>query len=36
MMHGGGIARIIADAAGPELNHSCDQIVNEKGPIPNG
>jgi len=36
MMHGGGIAGIIADAAGPELSQYCNKVIDVQGPIPNG
>ena len=36
MQHGGGIAGIIANAAGPELRQYCDKTIVLQGPIQNG
>ncbi|KAK3610480.1 hypothetical protein CHS0354_016670 [Potamilus streckersoni] len=36
LQHGGGVARVIADAAGPELVKDGDAIIREKGMIPVG
>ena len=36
LAHGGGVAGIIARAAGPALQDECDRIVRERGPLPTG
>ncbi|MDQ5849974.1 MAG: macro domain-containing protein, partial [Pseudomonadota bacterium] len=36
LAHGGGVAGIIARAAGPELQAESDRIVRERGPFPTG
>jgi len=36
LAHGGGVAAIIARAAGPELQAESDRIVSERGPFPAG
>jgi O-acetyl-ADP-ribose deacetylase (regulator of RNase III) len=36
LANGGGVARAIADAAGPELQRACDALVAESGPVPTG
>ena len=36
LAHGGGVAGVIARAAGPELQAESDRLVREKGPFPTG
>jgi putative ATPase len=36
LAHGGGVAGIIARAAGPELQAESDRLVRERGPFPTG
>jgi len=36
LAHGGGVAGIIARAAGPALQQESDRIVRERGPLPTG
>jgi O-acetyl-ADP-ribose deacetylase (regulator of RNase III) len=36
LAHGGGVAGIIARAAGPALQAECDRIVRARGPLPAG
>lgn len=36
LMHGGGVAAIIARAAGAELEADCRRLVREHGPLPTG
>jgi O-acetyl-ADP-ribose deacetylase (regulator of RNase III) len=36
LAHGGGVAAIIARAAGPELQADSDRIVAKRGPLPTG
>ena len=36
LAHGGGVAAIIARAAGPELQRECDALVRKHGPFPTG
>jgi O-acetyl-ADP-ribose deacetylase (regulator of RNase III) len=36
LAHGGGVAAIIARAAGPELQAESDRLVAERGPFPTG
>lgn len=36
LAHGGGVAAIIARAAGPALQQESDRIVRERGPLPTG
>ena len=36
LAHGGGVAGIIARAAGPALQEESDRIVRERGPLPTG
>ena len=36
LAHGGGVAGIIARAAGPSLQAESDRIVRERGPFPTG
>jgi O-acetyl-ADP-ribose deacetylase (regulator of RNase III) len=36
LAHGGGVAGIIARAAGPSLQAECDRLVREHGPFPTG
>jgi O-acetyl-ADP-ribose deacetylase (regulator of RNase III) len=33
LAHGGGVARAISTAAGPQLQTACDEIVSERGPL---
>jgi O-acetyl-ADP-ribose deacetylase (regulator of RNase III) len=34
LSHGGGLAAVISDEAGPELDEQCDKIINKIGRIP--
>ena len=36
LVHGGGVAAVIARAAGPALQEECFRIVAERGPFPTG
>ena len=36
LAHGGGVAAVIARAAGPALQEESDRIVRERGPFPPG
>lgn len=36
LTHGGGVAKAISDAAGPELQRACDRLVAEAGPLHTG
>jgi len=36
LAHGGGVAGVIARAAGPELAQECERIVRARGPLPSG
>ena len=36
LAHGGGVARVISRAAGPDLQRESDRLVAEHGPVPTG
>jgi len=36
LAHGGGVARVISRAAGPDLQRESDRLVAEHGPLPTG
>jgi O-acetyl-ADP-ribose deacetylase (regulator of RNase III) len=36
LSHGGGVAALISEAAGPALDRECDEIVRTKGRVPTG
>jgi O-acetyl-ADP-ribose deacetylase (regulator of RNase III) len=36
LANAGGVARAISDAAGPELQRACDELVAERGPLSTG
>jgi O-acetyl-ADP-ribose deacetylase (regulator of RNase III) len=36
LAHGGGVARAISSAAGPELQRACDRLVASRGPLQTG
>jgi O-acetyl-ADP-ribose deacetylase (regulator of RNase III) len=36
LAHGGGVARAIARAAGPELQSACDRLIASRGPLETG
>jgi len=36
LAHGGGVARAISSAAGPELQSACDRLVAARGPLETG
>lgn len=33
LKHNGGLARALASAAGPQLQHECDKLISSKGPL---
>ncbi len=36
LAHGGGVARAISSAAGPELQRACDRLIASRGPLETG
>lgn len=36
LAHGGGVARAISKAAGPELQRACDELIASRGPLGTG